>query len=153
VKLQVVRVGKTSQPALAPLVSEYRKRLGAFIKVEEIELRADSSRDKRSPSKNLEPIYSPVPGEYLVLLDERGHMYDSQGFAQSLQKIIDDPRIKTLTFLVGPPYGFNEATRKVAMATWSLSELTVPSDLAWVILWEQLYRAMTILKGMPYHHD
>lgn len=136
-----------------PLCNEYRKRINSFIKAEDVEIKADAQRDKRSTSKSGEPIYKPSPGEFLIILDERGQRYDSRDFSRQLQGWIDDPRIKTLSFLIGPPYGFDEASRKVASASWSLSDLTVPSDLALVLVWEQIYRAMTILKGMPYHHD
>jgi 23S rRNA (pseudouridine1915-N3)-methyltransferase len=127
VKIQVARVGKNTQAHLVPIVNDYRKRLSSFIKVDEIEVKSDPQRDKRSLAKVSKPIYQPSSGEF--------------------------PRIKTVTFLVGPPYGFDDATRKVASVTWSLSDLTVPSDFAWLLVWEQIYRAMTILKGMPYHHD
>lgn len=152
-KLQVIRTGKITQTALLPLVSEYRKRIGAFLKIDEVELKADPQRDKRNSSKNSASMYTPNPGEFLILLDERGEQYSSQEFAQSLQVWIDDPRIKTLSFLIGPPYGFDDATRKAAHAKWSLSSMTIPSDFAWLLCWEQIYRAITILKGMPYHHD
>jgi 23S rRNA (pseudouridine1915-N3)-methyltransferase len=153
VRLQVVRVGRVNQAKLSILCEEYRKRLCAFIRTDELEIKADARRDKRSANKSLEPLYQPSAGEFVVLLDERGRGHDSLSFSRSLQDWIDDPRIKTLTFLVGPPYGFDDATRKVASDTWSLSNLTIPSDFAWLLVWEQLYRAMTILKGMPYHHD
>lgn len=152
-KLQVIRTGKVAQTGLTPMVSEYRKRLNAFLKADEVELKADAGRDKRNSTKNSQAIYAPQPGEFLILLDERGKQFNSQQFAKNLQSWIDDPRIKTLSFLIGPPYGFDDATRSAANETWSLSAMTIPSDFAWVLCWEQLYRAMTILKGMPYHHD
>ena len=152
-KIQIARVGKISQTGLLPLCAEYRKRLSAFIKTDEIEIKADNQRDKRSASKSADPIYEPAAGELLILLDERGRKYSSMSLARSLQGWIDDPRIKILTFLIGPPYGFDDATRKMASETLSLSDLTIPSDFAWLLIWEQLYRSMTILKGMPYHHD
>jgi 23S rRNA (pseudouridine1915-N3)-methyltransferase len=153
VKLQVIRIGKIAQPGLANIVSDYRKRLNAFVKTDEVEIKADANRDKRNPSKNAESIYEPASGEFLVLLDERGRQFDSQSFARALQGWVDDPRIKTLSFMIGPPYGFDDATRKRASEVWSLSSMTIPSDFAWALVWEQLYRGMTILKGMPYHHD
>jgi 23S rRNA (pseudouridine1915-N3)-methyltransferase len=153
VKIQIVRVGKISQSGLLPIAQEYRKRLSAFVKTDEIEIKADSQRDKRSAARSTEPLYQPAPGEFLILLDERGRQYDSLSLSRSIQGWMDDPRIKTLSFLIGPPYGFDDATRKAASGTWSLSALTLPSDFAWLMVWEQLYRAMTILKGMPYHHD
>ncbi len=153
VRLQVIRTGKVTQVGLAPIARDYRKRLGAFLKTEELEIRAEAGRDKRNSGKHSVPLYSPSPGEFLILLDERGKHWTSQQLAAKLQVWIDDPRIKTLSFLIGPPYGFDDATRAVASETWSLSPLTIPSDFAWTLVWEQLYRAMTILKGMPYHHD
>lgn len=149
----MARVGKNTQAHLVPIVNDYRKRLAAFLRVDEIEVKPDPQRDKRFASKASKPIYQPSSGEFLVLLDERGRKFDSTSFARELQVWIDEPRIKTVTFLVGPPYGFDDATRHAASETWSLSDLTVPSDLAWLLVWEQLYRAITILKGMPYHHD
>lgn len=152
-KIQVIRTGKLSQTSLVPLASEYRKRLSLFIKADDLEIKADAKRDKRNAAKSKDPIYTPEPGEFLILLDERGRQFDSQNFASQLQSWTDDPSIKVLTFLIGPPYGFDDATRSAAKLTWSLSALTIPSDLAWLMCWEQIYRAMTILKGMPYHHD
>jgi 23S rRNA (pseudouridine1915-N3)-methyltransferase len=153
VKLQVIRTGKVAQTAMVPLVGDYRKRINAFLRAEELELKSDAGRDKRSSGKNALPIYTPSSGEHLILLDERGKHFNSQQLAKAMQGWMDDPRIKTLSFLIGPPYGFDDATRASASATWSLSSLTIPSDFAWLLVWEQLYRAMTILKGMPYHHD
>ena len=152
-KLQVIRTGKVAQTGLSPIAGDYRKRLGAFLKAEELEIRPETGRDKRQSGKHLDPLYSPSAGEFLILLDERGKQWTSKQLAEKLQIWIDDPRIKTLSFLIGPPYGFDDATRAVASETWSLSPLTIPSDFAWTLVWEQLYRAMTILKGMPYHHD
>ena len=152
-KIQVIRTGKVAQTGLIPIVADYRKRLNAFLRADELELKAEGGRDKRNPAKSGQPLYTPSPGEFLVLLDERGKNHNSQQLAKLLQGWIDDPRIKTLSFLIGPPYGFDDATRAAAADTWSLSAMTIPSDFAWVLTWEQLYRAMTILNGMPYHHD
>jgi 23S rRNA (pseudouridine1915-N3)-methyltransferase len=153
VKLQLIRTGKNAHQGLTPLVADYKKRLSAFVRVDELELKAEQGRDKRTSQKSETPIYSPGPGETLILLDERGKQWTSQAFAAQLQAWIDDPRVKTLTVLAGPPYGFDDATRAVAAGSWSLSPLTLPSDFAWLLAWEQIYRAFTILKGMPYHHD
>lgn len=152
-KLQLIRTGKNAHQGVDSLVASYKKRLNAFVRVDELELKAEAGRDKRTAQKNDDPLYIPGPGETLILLDERGKHWTSQAFARQLRLWLDDPRIKTLTFLVGPPYGFDDATRSVASGSWSLSSLTLPSDFAWLLAWEQVYRAFTILKGMPYHHD
>jgi len=91
-------------------------------------------------------------GEFIVLLDERGETWTSTTFAGHLTKWQDNPAIKTLTFIIGDPYGHNDATRAIADRVWSVSAGTLPSDLAWVVAWEQVYRAVTIQRGMPYHH-
>jgi 23S rRNA (pseudouridine1915-N3)-methyltransferase len=153
VKIQFIRSSKIAHAGIATLVQDYKKRLTAFSKVEEIELKVESGRDKRNGQKFSEAIYTPSVGEVLVLLDERGRSHSSKELASKIQTWTDDPRVKTLTFLVGPPYGFDQATRAMAADTLSLSSLTLPSDFAWLLLWEQIYRSFTILKGMPYHHD
>lgn len=153
-KIQIIHCGRIAQTDLLPIVAEYRKRLGAFCKVEDIELRLDpSGRDKRTAQKQQDPIYKPSPGDFVVALDERGKTYTSQAFATKLQTWIDDPRIKNLVIIIGPPFGFDNASKNIAHELWSLSAMTIPSDLAWLLVWEQMYRAFTILKGMPYHHD
>lgn len=153
-KIQIIHCGRIAQTNLLPIVSEYKKRLSAFCKVEDIELKIDpQGRDKRSSQKQSDPIFKPNPGDYIIALDERGKSWTSQEFAQKIQTCIDNPRIKSLVFVVGPPYGFDDASKAAANELWSVSAMTVPSDLAWVLVWEQVYRGMTILKGLPYHHD
>lgn len=153
-KIQIVHCGRIAQTDLLPMVANYKKRLAAFCKVDDIELKIDpTGRDKRSAQKSIEPIFKTQPGDFVVALDERGKTYSSQVFAGKLQTWIDDPRIKNLVIIVGPPYGFDDVSKCAADELWSLSTMTVPSDFAWLLVWEQVYRAFTILKGMPYHHD
>ena len=152
-KIQVIRCGKVAHSDLLPLVADYRKRLQPFCKTEDIEVKVDPmGRDKRASSKATPPIYQPRTGDYLIALDERGPVLSTSLFAKKIQTMTDDPRIKNLIFLIGPPYGFDETSKKAAHELWSLSPLTIPSDFAWLLAWEQIYRAQTILKGMPYHH-
>ena len=92
------------------------------------------------------------PGELLVLLDESGKTCTSQALAQKFQGWLDDPAIKTLTFVVGGPYGFPPETKQTAQQLLRLSDLTLQGDIAWLVACEQIYRAFTILKKMPYHH-
>ena len=153
-KIQIIHCGRIAQSDLLPLVAEYKKRLSAFCKIEDIELKIDpAGRDKRTAQKQQDPIYKPNAGDFVLALDERGKQHTSQEFAAKLQTWTDDPRIKTLVIIIGPPFGFDIASKSVANELWSLSSMTIPSDLAWLLVWEQVYRAHTILKGMPYHHD
>lgn len=92
------------------------------------------------------------PGDYLVLLDEKGTHYTSRKWAKKLQQIMNSgPR--HLVFVIGGAYGFSDAVYKRAQTMWSLSQLTFPHDLVRVIFAEQLYRAFSILHNMPYHHE
>jgi 23S rRNA (pseudouridine1915-N3)-methyltransferase len=153
-KLQVVHFGRITQAGYIPTASDYIKRLNSFCKSEDIELKLDvQGRDKRSSTLREDAIYKKQDGEYVVALDERGKSYNSVQLSDRIQLRIDDPRIKKLTFLIGPPYGFDEASKTACDELWSLSSLTIPSDMAWLMVWEQLYRAFTIMKGLPYHHD
>ena len=153
-KIQVIHCGRVAKTDLLPIVEDFKKRLGGFVRVDDTQLRMDpSGRDKRQAQKSSEPIITPGPGDFLIILDERGKTWNSNEFSQKMRTWIDDPRIKNLIFVIGPPYGFDNASKAVANELWSLSQLTMPSDMAWALVWEQVYRAYTIIKGMPYHHD
>ena len=90
------------------------------------------------------------PGDYMILLDERGREFHSIAFAEYLNGL--QGRVKHLSFVIGGPYGFSEEVYGRADGKFSLSKLTFSHQLVRVIFMEQLYRAYTILKGEPYHH-
>jgi 23S rRNA (pseudouridine1915-N3)-methyltransferase len=93
-----------------------------------------------------------TPSDYLVLLDEKGGMYSSKGFAGFLQKhmLVGN---KPLVFAIGGAFGFSDHLYKRANAKISLSEMTFPHQLVRVLFLEQLYRAFTIIKNEPYHNE
>lgn len=144
-KLRLVKIGRVAYPELATLVRMYEERLKPFAKVECIEL-----KDNEAALRLLE---RKVGSARLVLLDERGREFSSREFADRLQAYADDPAIKELTLVVGGPLGLPPALRDAADFTWSLSRATFTSDMAWLLCWEQLYRAFNILRGTGYHHD
>lgn len=91
-----------------------------------------------------------MPGDKIVVCDERGEMMSSQALSQSLAH--DQMHaVKRVVFLVGGPEGHKPMVRERAHHVLSFSPMTLPHEFAHVILLEQLYRAMTILKGEPYH--
>lgn len=93
-----------------------------------------------------------APGDFLMLLDERGREYTSRELSALLErKAIELP--KNLILAVGGPYGFSKAVYDRSDAMLSLSKMTFPHELARLFIVEQLYRAGTITKGEPYHHD
>lgn len=87
-----------------------------------------------------------------VAMDERGRQWDSSGFARWLGEQ-RDRSVSAISFLVGGPDGLDASLRDEAQSTWSLGSLTLPHDLARLVLCEQLYRATTILAGAPYHRE
>ncbi|MBS1511824.1 MAG: 23S rRNA (pseudouridine(1915)-N(3))-methyltransferase RlmH [Bacteroidetes bacterium] len=89
--------------------------------------------------------------DYLVLLDERGKTFTSEGLAQFIQQRANDS-VKKIIFLIGGAYGVSDAVMQRANYTWSLSPLVFPHQLVRLILAEQVYRACTIIKNEKYHH-
>ena len=92
------------------------------------------------------------PGDYLVLLDEKGKEFTSIQFSTYLEKKMHTVP-KRLVFVVGGPYGFSEAVYKAASEKISLSKMTFSHQMIRLIFIEQIYRAMTILNNEPYHHE
>ena len=93
-----------------------------------------------------------TPQDILVLLDEHGHEYRSLEFADHLQKLLGRSA-RNLVFVIGGAYGFSEAVYARAHERISLSRMTFSHQMVRTIFAEQLYRAFTILKGEPYHHE
>ena len=87
-----------------------------------------------------------------MILDERGKNFTSRAFAEEVRKIEGNPR-KVCALLVGGPDGLSERVRERADMLWALSPLTLQHELALVVALEQIYRAHTILTGIPYHRD
>ena len=92
------------------------------------------------------------PGDYLVLLDEKGKAYSSEKFAEQLQKWMN-AGTRNIVFVIGGAYGFSPVVYDRANQKISLSDMTFSHQLVRLIFVEQLYRAFTILRGEPYHHS
>ena len=155
--IKLIAVGKTDNPALQQLISTYEKRLSYYINFE-LQLLPDiknskSLSEEQQKIKEGELILSYVePSHHLVLLDERGKEYTSITFADELQKKMNTG-IKQLTFVIGGPYGFSQAVYQRANSKLSLSKLTFSHQMIRLFFVEQLYRAFTILRNEPYHHQ
>ena len=143
-KLTIVWIGKTKEPAIESLTGEYLKRLRHYAEVQGVAVKDESAllklcaRDAR-PSRHA-----------LVLLDSRGKQLSSEEFAQWIGDYQERNPLPLL-FAVGPANGFTDEARKAAAFTLSLGRMTLAHELARVVLLEQLYRAFTIQKGHPYH--
>jgi 23S rRNA (pseudouridine1915-N3)-methyltransferase len=142
VKLKIAWIGKTKDPAIQSLTTEYLKRISRYVEVEGLPLADEAAllklRDKSRPVHTL------------VLLDSKGKELSSEEFAEFLQNH-QDRNPQPLVLAIGPADGFSDAARKAANTSLSLGKMTLPHELARVVLLEQVYRAFTILKGHPYH--
>ena len=155
--IKLIAVGKTDNPALQQLISTYEKRLSYYINFD-LQLLPDiknskSLSEEQQKIKEGELILSYVePSHHLILLDERGKEYTSIAFADELQKKMNTG-IKQLSFVIGGPYGFSQAIYQRANSKLSLSKLTFSHQMIRLFFVEQLYRAFTILRNEPYHHQ
>ena len=144
-KIKVAWIGKTKEPAIASLSDEFLKRISRYVQVEGVGLRDEADllarfgKDSKSGTKCS-----------LVLLDSRGQEFTSEQFA----KFVGDHRDSNplaLVFAIGGADGFSRETKSAASRVISLGKITMPHDLARVVLLEQIYRAFTILQGHLYH--
>jgi 23S rRNA (pseudouridine1915-N3)-methyltransferase len=145
VKLKVVWIGKTKEPAIRTLTEEYLSRLKRYADVQGLEL-----RDEAALLGTGRPAARAHAKHSLVLLDPRGKQLSSE----ELARFLDDYQNRNslpLLFAVGPADGFSEHALKSAASVLSLGKMTLAHELARVVLLEQLYRAFTILKSHPYH--
>ena len=149
-------VGKTTGSELPRLIETYVQRLKHYIPFD-IQVIPDLRNTKNlseAQQKQLEgeAILRAVEGSYVVLLDEHGKEYRSLTFASQLQSWLN-ASTRGLTFVIGGPYGFSQAVYQRADAQISLSQMTFSHQMIRLLFVEQLYRAMTILRGEPYHHE
>jgi 23S rRNA (pseudouridine1915-N3)-methyltransferase len=145
VKIKVAWIGKTKEPAIEALTDEYLKRISRYAEVAGVALKDETailSLASGERQKNKER-------HKLVLLDSRGKQFSSEELAKFLER--EQVNAIPLLFAIGGSDGFSEEARLLAGFTLSLGKMTLPHELARVVLVEQLYRAFTILKKHPYH--
>ncbi|SMF66954.1 23S rRNA (pseudouridine(1915)-N(3))-methyltransferase RlmH [Pseudobacteriovorax antillogorgiicola] len=156
-KIQIVKVGKPADKTYLQLAKKYETRLKSFCKLDSRILKAQDGVEKSTrdllAKLDIDPTtLRPDPGHVIYTLDERGRNFSSPDLAKTLRTSIDDGRVKTVSFVIGGPYGVPEELKKASQHVWSLSNAVFPSDMAWVMVWEQVYRASTIIRGTSYHH-
>lgn len=155
--IKLVCIGKTDSTELKQLIEIYEKRLQFYVKFE-IEIipdlkKAKSLDENQQKAKEGDLLLSKIQNsDFLVLLDEKGKEFTSVGFSEYIQKRLNSG-MKQLIFVIGGPYGFSEDIYKRADAKLALSKLTFSHQMVRLFFTEQLYRAFTILKNEPYHHQ
>lgn len=134
----------------------YKKKLSYFVPFEHIEVRpTKSGRDDAESKKSAESdkiLAQLKTDDYLVLFDERGQKLDSISFSKKIEKILGSGRKRTV-LLVGGAYGVSEEVRSRAQLVVSFSDMVFNHLLAQTMVYEQVYRAFTIIRGLPYHNQ
>lgn len=156
-KLMLLMIGKTTENSLQSLIQDYVGRLQFYISLEVVVLPELKNTKKLSVSeqkeKEAEILFKQLEAkDHLILLDEKGKQYSSMEFAQFMGKKLEST-IKRTIFVIGGPYGFAERVYERADGMLSLSRMTFSHQMIRLLFTEQLYRAMTILKGENYHHE
>ena len=142
-RITLLVVGKTADPHIQALIDEYQQRLKHYVPFEFVVV---------PESKNDQAILSRLtPAMDVVLLDERGQEFRSIELADWLQKKMNSG--KDLMLIIGGPFGFSKEVYARANGQWSLSRLTFSHQMIRIMAIEQIYRAMTILRNEPYHHE
>ena len=156
-KLSLLVIGKTTDRHVQALIDDYTSRLSHYapFTVEVIpELKATKAlTSDQQKAMEADLIRKQLQaGDYVVLLDEHGVERRSVDLAAWLQKSLNTGA-RRLVFIVGGPYGFDASIHALASEEISLSQMTFSHQLVRLVFVEQLYRAHTILRGEPYHHE
>lgn len=152
--LTIVALGKIKEPYFRDAISEYAKRLGPYVKLSFHEIKAepfygesDKIKAKKAEGERLDAFLEKRQGSHVIILDERGKKYTSPALARHLEKTTEP-----IIFVIGGSLGIDERVVAQYKNTMSLSDMTFPHEMVRMILVEQLYRAITIIKNKEYHH-
>ncbi len=156
-RITLLAVGKTTDNIVESLTNVYIKRLEhytdfKFVTIPDLK-NTKSLSEADQKQKEGELILKAVPaGSRVILLDEKGAEYTSVEFSQKITAY-QNSGVKNVVFIIGGPYGFSPDVYATASEKISLSKMTFSHQMVRAIFAEQLYRAFTIIKGEPYHHQ
>lgn len=155
-KILLLAIAPTDDKDLAKMISVYQKRLAFYCPFEFETIPTGKKWSKLGQEQQKEAEGKALlqridPTDRIVLLDEKGREFTSEGFADFLQKQMNSG-IRRLVFMIGGPFGFSEEVYQRADQKLALSRLTFSHQMVRLFFVEQLYRAMTILRNEPYHN-
>ena len=157
VKILLITIGNTDKKYMKEGIDDYVKRLSFYIPFEikiipDIKNRSSLSSELQKEKEGQLILNQVSSGDHLVLLDEHGAEYSSVGFSKWIEKkmIVG---LRQIVFVIGGPYGFSKAVYERSDSKISLSKMTFSHQMVRLIFVEQVYRAMTIIKNEPYHHE
>ena len=149
-------VGKTTDKNFVALIDEYVNRVGHYMPfsltvIPELKATRNLTEEQQRQAEGEQILKLLQPGDTVVLLDEHGQELRSVELARWVEQKRQTAR--RLVFVIGGPYGFSPAVYARANEQLSLSRLTFSHQMVRLVFVEQLYRACTIIKGEPYHHE
>lgn len=156
-KIALLQIGKTGEKYIRDGVADYFVRICKYSGFDIITI-PDLKNTRNIPvseqkTKEGEKIFKQLNNEdYVILLDEKGKVLSTLEFSEYLKKIFMMAK-KRLVFIIGGPFGFSPQVYKRADLLLSLSSMTFSHQLVRLLFAEQLYRALTVIKGDPYHHE
>ena len=156
-KILVLAIGKTDEQWVQEALLRYSKRLQHYLPFEfevitDLKNTKNLSEAQQKEKEGALILKKLKPSDEVFLLDEKGKEYRSVEFARYLQHQMNS-RVKRLVFIIGGPYGFSLELYAKAKGKLALSKMTFSHQMIRPFFLEQLYRAMTILKNEPYHHE
>ena len=155
-KTILILVGKTTDKHFQAGISDYADRITHYmpfdiVTIPELKNTKSLSEEQQKPMEGELILKQLQPSDTLVLLDEHGKELRSIELAKWLEQ--KQQTARRLVFVIGGPYGFSEAVYNRANEKLSLSKLTFSHQMVRLVFTEQIYRACTIIKGEPYHHE
>jgi 23S rRNA (pseudouridine1915-N3)-methyltransferase len=156
-EITLIVIGKTNAKYLIEGLDEYTRRLKHYITyniniLPDIKNTKNLTEEQQKETEGKLILNALKPGDFLVLLDERGKEFSSMQFSDYLQRKMNSG-LRRLVFVVGGPYGFSKDVYNKADEKLSLSKMTFSHEMIRLFFTEQIYRAMTIIRGEPYHHE
>jgi 23S rRNA (pseudouridine1915-N3)-methyltransferase len=156
-KIALLQTGKTTEKHISEGVEIYYERIQKYagfeiITVPELKDTRNMPVNEQKSKEGKKILQATGKDDIIVLLDERGKEFTTKELAEWIEKKASVPG-KRIVFVTGGPWGFSEEVYKAAQFKLSLSKLTFPHQLVRLLFAEQLYRAFTIIKREPYHHQ
>ncbi len=157
VRIKVRAIGRVKEPFIRDAIADYAKRISQYCQIECIEFPEapvpddhPSTIEKACASEGKRLCSGIGAQEYVIVLDRMGRPVSSEGFAGIIKRLeVEGPY--QVVFIIGGPYGLSDECTMRADMILSCSAMTFPHQLARLILYEQIYRAFSIIRGQPYH--
>lgn len=152
--IYILAPGPLKYPFVKEGINYYLKGVSKWVKVSVLfpKVKGSFSAKEERLKAEEEALLKHLPEKtFLIVLDERGEGLTTQDFSKFLEKLFS--REKSITFLIGGPEGVSENLKKKAHKLLKISDFTLNHELALLVLSEALYRAISLLKGHPYHRE